>query len=220
MNEIKESKGNDSKGLAIASLVLGIVGLLLNFCLGVLGIIFAIIGLILGIIAIVKKQGGMAIAGTVLSTIALLVTLFWMFSIGEAANKTNKQAPVNTNKPVITETNKTAKTETPATTVKEEQGKNETTGQKNAVKKAKSYLNHSSFSYTGLIKQLEYEGFSNEEAIYAVDNCDADWNEQAAKKAKSYLKHSSFSKQGLIDQLEFEGFTSEQASYGASENGY
>lgn len=93
-------------------------------------------------------------------------------------------------------------------------------GQKNALSQAKSYLSFSAFSYTGLIKQLEFEGFTNEEATYGADNCGADWNEQAAKSAKSYLDFSSFSRSGLIKQLEYEGFTSEQAEYGATAVGY
>ena len=76
------------------------------------------------------------------------------------------------------------------------------------------------FSYSGLIKQLEFEGYSTEDATYAADNCDADWNEQAAKKAKQYLETMAFSRDGLIEQLEFEGYTAEQAAYGAEQNGY
>lgn len=41
------------------------------------------------------------------------------------------------------------------------------------------------FSYTGLIEQLEYEQYSHDDAVYAADNCGADWNEQAAKKHKA-----------------------------------
>ena len=92
-----------------------------------------------------------------------------------------------------------------------------TSGQRNALRSAESYLRSSAFSYTGLIEQLEYEGFSNEDATYAADHCGADWKEQAVKCAESYLKYSSFSKSGLIDQLEFEGFTHEQAEYGADQ---
>lgn len=99
-------------------------------------------------------------------------------------------------------------------------GKEPTMGEKNALSKAKSYLNYTAFSYKGLIEQLEYEGFSNEESTYGADNCGADWNEQAAKKAKSYMDYSSFSKSGLIEQLEYEGFTNEQAQYGATAVGY
>lgn len=95
-----------------------------------------------------------------------------------------------------------------------------TTGQSNALKRAKSYLNYSAFSRSGLIEQLEYEEYSNADATFAVDNCGADWNEQAVKKAKQYLEYSAFSKDSLIAQLEYEGFTHEQAVYGAEQNGY
>ena len=37
-----------------------------------------------------------------------------------------------------------------------------------AAKKAKSYLDFSSFSRDGLIEQLEYEGFTAEQAEYGV----------------------------------------------------
>ena len=38
-----------------------------------------------------------------------------------------------------------------------------------AVKSAKNYLDFSAFSRSGLISQLEFEGFSTEDATYAVD---------------------------------------------------
>ena len=95
-----------------------------------------------------------------------------------------------------------------------------TVGQKNAVKSAESYLEYSSFSRHGLIEQLEFEGFSHDDAVFAVDHITVDWNEQAAKSAESYLKYSSFSRQGLIEQLEFEGFTHDQAVYGVEKVGY
>jgi hypothetical protein len=95
-----------------------------------------------------------------------------------------------------------------------------TLGEQNALGSALSYLNYSSFSYEGLIGQLEFEGYSTAEATYAVDNCGADWNEQAAQKAQEYLDYSSFSRSELIGQLEFEGFTNEQAVYGVTAVGY
>lgn len=95
-----------------------------------------------------------------------------------------------------------------------------TTGEKNALRSAREYLSFSAFSYTGLINQLEYEGYSTEEATYAADNCNANWNEQAAKSAKEYLDMSSFSRQELINQLIYEGYTQEQAEYGVTRNGY
>ena len=95
-----------------------------------------------------------------------------------------------------------------------------TTGEKNALRSAREYLNFSAFSYTGLINQLEYEGYSTEEATYAADNCNANWNEQAAKSAKEYLDMSSFSRQELINQLIYEGYTQEQAEYGVTQHRY
>lgn len=95
-----------------------------------------------------------------------------------------------------------------------------TLGQENALKSAKSYLNFMAYSYDGLKNQLKFEGYTTEEAEYAVDNCQADWNEQAAKSAKSYLNFMSYSREGLINQLEFEGFTHEQAIYGVEAAGY
>lgn len=95
-----------------------------------------------------------------------------------------------------------------------------TTGERNALKSAQRYLSIMAFSYDGLVRQLEYEGYSHDEAVYAADNCGADWNEQAAKKAADYLDIMSFSRDGLIDQLEYEGFSEEQAVYGVEQNGY
>lgn len=93
-------------------------------------------------------------------------------------------------------------------------------GQKNALAQAKNYLQVSAFSKTGLIEQLEYEGFTYEEATYGAENSGADWYEQAAKSAKNYLDVSSFSKNELIQQLEYEGFTQDEALFGVKAVGY
>ena len=90
------------------------------------------------------------------------------------------------------------------------------TGQRNAIESAENYLSFAAFSRSGLIEQLEFEGYSRADAKFAVDSLDVDWSEQAAKSAASYLEMSSFSLSALIDQLEFEGFTPEQAAYGAN----
>ena len=46
-----------------------------------------------------------------------------------------------------------------------------------------------SFSKTGLIKRFKFEGFSNAEATYAAEHCEADWNEQAVTRnpQKKYM---------------------------------
>jgi hypothetical protein len=95
-----------------------------------------------------------------------------------------------------------------------------TPGQRQAIDKAKSYLDYSAFSKNGLIKQLQYERFSQADATFAVEQLETsgrvDWNEQAVRKAQSYLNYSSFSQDGLARQLEYEGFTTSQAQHGAA----
>ena len=99
------------------------------------------------------------------------------------------------------------------------EGQTTTTSQEQALAKANSYLRHSNFSYEGLVGQLIYEGFSESDSRYAVDNCGADWYAQALGKGQSYLKHSAFSYTGLIGQLEYEQFTNDQAVYAANNCG-
>ena len=95
-----------------------------------------------------------------------------------------------------------------------------TVGETNALRAAKDYWEVSAFSYSGLIKILEFAEFSHSEAVYAADNCEADWNEQAAKAAKNYLEVMAFSRSGLLKTLERVGFTHEQAEYGVKQVGY
>lgn len=90
-----------------------------------------------------------------------------------------------------------------------------TTSQKNAIREAVNHLNHSSFSKKGLISKLEFDGYSTEDATYAVEKCGANWNEQAKKFVESYLENKVVSRDGLIYQLETAGFTTAQATLGA-----
>lgn len=94
-----------------------------------------------------------------------------------------------------------------------------TVAQEQAVRSAEGYLEFSGFSRSGLIAQMEFDGFSEEDASFAIDYLDPDWREQAARSAESYLDFQSFSRKGLIDQLKFEGYTTAQAEYGADEVG-
>ena len=91
-----------------------------------------------------------------------------------------------------------------------------TMAQLNAIDTAQSYLSFMAFSRSGLIDQLVFEGYSVNDAEFAVDFLSTDWTEQAYQKAKEYLDFSPFSLDGLIAQLEFEGFTTEQATTGAT----
>ncbi|HLT85204.1 MAG TPA: Ltp family lipoprotein [Phototrophicaceae bacterium] len=91
--------------------------------------------------------------------------------------------------------------------------------EENALTEAESYLQSSAFSRVGLIEQLEFGGFSTEDATFAVDRVVVDWREQAIKSAESYLESSDYSRSDLIGQLEFAGFTSEQAEYAVKQAG-
>jgi SOS response regulatory protein OraA/RecX len=132
-------------------------------------------------------------------------------SASEETNTTEAPAPVTTDTNAVENTEPVQPTSNEPTL---------TMGQKNALQSAYDYLDYTAFSYKGLVAQLEYEGYSNADAVFAADRCGADWNEQAAKKAAEYLDYSSFSRQGLIDQLVYEGFSSEQATYGVTAVGY
>ncbi|MFE6971614.1 Ltp family lipoprotein [Isoptericola sp. NPDC057653] len=94
-----------------------------------------------------------------------------------------------------------------------------TVAQANAVASAQSYLEMGGFSKSGLMDQLEFEGYSKADAKYAVAHVDVDWDEQAEIAAKNYMDTQSFSRSGLVDQLEFDGFTAKQAEHGADSVG-
>lgn len=152
----------------------------------------------------------------------LIVVVLAIGIIGSIGGNDDKPAVETPNTPTI-EAGAQEETEAPSPTPAEPTPTptpEMTMGQKNALQQALNYLDFMSFSYTGLIEQLEYEGYSNEEAVFAVDHCGADWYEQAALKAQEYIDYMSFSRQGLIDQLLFEGFTQEQAEYGVTAVGY
>lgn len=133
----------------------------------------------------------------------IVLAVLFTFSLISAALGEN--APTTTNPPTNQPGDTTGNNDVVDT---------ETVSQKNAVKKAQSYLKIMAFSRTGLITQLEFEKFPTEDAEYAVDKLNIDWNKQAVSKAQAYLKTMAFSKVGLKTQLEFEGFTTTEATYG------
>ncbi|MCR2809261.1 MULTISPECIES: Ltp family lipoprotein [unclassified Microbacterium] len=95
-----------------------------------------------------------------------------------------------------------------------------TLAQQNAIKEAQSYLAYSGFSRSGLIGQLEYEGYTTDEATFGADNAGADWNAEAAESATSYMEYSSFSRDGLYEQLAYEGFSDAEILFGLAAVGY
>lgn len=206
------------------------------FIIGLLGLF---VGLIMLLVNLIRKKPVKAAKITLLASLLMVVIGFIIIpshtpttqktadtTTQEAAQVEQAEQEVAKVAEVEEETPKETATETaeeiPATTeeISEEPAQEITIGMKNALNKALSYLRISHFSYDELIEQLEYNKFTHEEAVYAADNCGADWNEQAALKAADYLSHFSFSRQELIDQLKYNKFTQEQAEYGVSQNGY
>ena len=92
MNENNVNQGGyvvvQSNGMAVASLVLGILSILFVWIpfIGLVSWILAPIGLVLGLVALGKPFGrGMAIAGSICSGIGLLGCIGWLVLIGAAA---------------------------------------------------------------------------------------------------------------------------------------
>lgn len=64
----------DGSGMAITSLVLGIISFILLCCGGCFSVVGGVVGLVFGIISLAQKQNGkgMAIAGVVLSGLSIV----------------------------------------------------------------------------------------------------------------------------------------------------
>ena len=79
-----EMPANEKKGLAIASMVLGIVSPVLCCCFYYLAVPCSIVGLVLGIVNIKKGRPGknMAVAGIIMSAIAVVFSIILVFAAG------------------------------------------------------------------------------------------------------------------------------------------
>lgn len=237
--EVKVVYTHNRDTLGIVTLIMGIISLIGSWIpyLNIISIIIAISAIIVGICSMVKffkkkcTNCVLAAIGIILNIVAICLASSINNSISNTFSSKDNSTTVSTNSDPTQQNisdNESSSTDSeqtqrnasdngnnftsPDQTTKDSNNK-ATLSQQNALKKAKSYLEYSAFSRSGLIKQLEFEKFSSEDAMYAADNCGANWNEQAVKKAKFYLEYSSFSAEGLIDQLKFEGFTQEQATY-------
>ncbi len=78
-----EMKNNGGSGLAIASMVLGIVALVMACCFWFISVPCAVVGVILGAVSLAgQKPGkGMAIAGVVCSIVSLVPNAFLFLGI-------------------------------------------------------------------------------------------------------------------------------------------
>ncbi len=91
MSDVVEAK---KSGLAVASLVLGIIGIVFAFIpiVNYVGLILGILALVFGIIPLIKKCGnGKAIAGLVLGILAVIIALAMHCALSSAVDKTSKQ---------------------------------------------------------------------------------------------------------------------------------
>ncbi|MBB4826196.1 Sec-independent protein secretion pathway component TatC [Sporosarcina luteola] len=79
----------ESNGLAIAALVLGIIGVVLNFII-IIPYFLSILAIIFGSVGLKKTYGrGMAIAGIILGSVGLLMKIcFWIliFMLGSMSD--------------------------------------------------------------------------------------------------------------------------------------
>lgn len=89
--------------------------------------------------------------------------------------------------------------------------------EKAALEKAKQYSDMMHMSKKRIYTQLtsEFDKFDSKSAQYAIDNVQADWNNNAYEQAKSYQTQMSMSSQAIYDQLisQFDQFEPEQAKY-------
>ena len=86
-----------------------------------------------------------------------------------------------------------------------------------AIQTAKDYLDTMHLSQTELSQMLSVENIDSEDAKFALEYLDIDWNQEARKKAKEYCKHKiGFSKEKLKAQLLFDHFTEEEADFAVS----
>ncbi|MEG0873301.1 MAG: DUF4190 domain-containing protein [Clostridia bacterium] len=89
--------------MGIAALVLGIISIIIGFIplCGAIAYLPALVGLVLGIVDLVKSKKenqskGLAIAGTVLSVLALIVITMWLFVFTAVASSPETQKELNT----------------------------------------------------------------------------------------------------------------------------
>lgn len=89
-----------------------------------------------------------------------------------------------------------------------------------AVIKVRDYIDEPGnfYSYPGLVDELTWDGFTEEEISYALEVRNIDWMKQAVRVAENLTAkgsgHSYSNPEHLIRVMEQRGFTPEQARYG------
>lgn len=84
---------SESNGMGIASLVLGILSILLGWIpiIGLVSWILAPLGLIFGFIALGKTNKGLAIGGLITSGIGLLICIAWVTFLGAIVSQASRE---------------------------------------------------------------------------------------------------------------------------------
>lgn len=140
----------------------------------------------------------------------LVIGVVWV-----SMNQSNASPSIESASPTPTETVTVSPTPAP----KASEPISTTVSRENALRSAENYVDTIPLSKKGLVKQLEFEGFSEEDSVWASENIVVDWNLQAVRTAKSYIESAPFSRKSLVKQLESEGFTNEEANHAATEVG-
>lgn len=87
------------------------------------------------------------------------------------------------------------------------------------IRYANLYNKSNHFSYQRMIKQLIFDGYSEEEAAYAANNCNAKWRDNALESAKTLVIATNLSCEDMVDYLIHDGFLEEDAIYAANNCG-
>ena len=168
--------------LGILSLIFGSIGTILSYWY--IGIIPCVVGTVLGIVGLTDcfSDRKFSLFGLLISVFGIILTAYIVVSDVDADRllvKTDKfrqeeqSVIAESIKPTeVVETEDTAKDkEEKESDAKERQEDLDrlSMGQENAIRSAKTYLEFMPFSYQGLVRQLEFEGFTHEQAVYGVE---------------------------------------------------
>ncbi len=110
-----------------------------------------------------QSSGGKAIMG-----IAGICCIGLILIVGISGLMAPDKTTSNYSSPNTTQSTNTTPTSSSTPSSTDSSGTSVTAGQEQAAKMAQSYLDTMAFSRSGLIKQLKYEGFTQQQAEYGV----------------------------------------------------
>lgn len=116
--------------------------------------------------------------------------------------------------PAPTPTETTVVTVTGEGTVGEGASISTTETQDFALERARELNGYEVYSAMGLEFELVSEGFSREDARWAVDNLGEDWNNNAVEAVHELNQFASYSRVGMLQALKDGGFTQDEAQHG------